>query len=733
MLTRFACITLLLTLTAPAHAARPEFWSLAQAREFLEGELEGLSVDSDGRLRLSPAATLLHETELPHLWCLVRDKKNNVYVGTGNEGQVLRIKDGEASVFFDAPELEVHALALGPDGRLYAGTSPDGKVYAIKKDGSVEEFFDPADKYIWSLVFDDEGRLLVATGIEGKLHRVDKEGNAEVLLTSPETHLVSLARDASGNVLAGSSPSGIVYRVDPAGKVFVLLDSDYREIKALAPGSDGSVYVAAIDGEQQKPPQAPAPTAAPAVALTTATEVTVTASAPAQPVAPTTPPATPPPPAPGGKAQGAVLRIHAGGEVERLWASSEEMPHSLIRTPSGCLVGTGKKGRLYRVHDDRTWEMLATFPAEQVTGLGIGDEATVLLATSNPGKLHALDPAAGVSGTFSSKVKDTATVSGFGMIRWEASGAPIQIQTRSGNTQTPDSTWSDWSSAYASALGDAVSSPNARFLQVRATLEKGTGPSPVLESITTAYLQRNLRPQVHAITVHPSGLVFQRAMTVNATQQILGLDPTTLPRQENPARAAAVQRMPQATAYSRRLHRPGIRTFSWKADDPNKDKLAYDVSYRAVGDRNLRLLRDKLNEKVVAWDTTTVPNGRYVLRVTATDAPSNPQKLALSAYRESESFQIDNTPPLIETELFESPTGRIRATVRDADSLVAGAEFSLNGGPWQEVYPSDSISDSREETYDIEPGKLSPPGPHLVVVRARDQLGNIATAQVEIP
>ena len=117
---------LLLALTAPAHAARPEFWSLAQAREFLEGDLEGLSVDSDGRLRLSPAATLLHETELPHLWCLVRDKKNNVYVGTGNEGQVLRIEDGEASVFFDAPELEVHALALGPDGRLYAGTSPDG-------------------------------------------------------------------------------------------------------------------------------------------------------------------------------------------------------------------------------------------------------------------------------------------------------------------------------------------------------------------------------------------------------------------------------------------------------------------------------------------------------------------------------------------------------------------------------------------------------------------------------
>ncbi len=124
-----AALTLALPLLpAPAHAAQPQFWKLEGARDFLDGDTEGLSVDSEGHVRLAPASKPRFDPESPFVWTVVRDSKGVLYLGTGNEGRVYRVENGQGKVFFDAGELEVHALAVGPDGRLYAGTSPEGKV-----------------------------------------------------------------------------------------------------------------------------------------------------------------------------------------------------------------------------------------------------------------------------------------------------------------------------------------------------------------------------------------------------------------------------------------------------------------------------------------------------------------------------------------------------------------------------------------------------------------------------
>jgi hypothetical protein len=181
-------------LVAPAaHAAAPQFWRIEGTRAFLEGELEGVSVDSEGRLRLGPAPRPLFDPEAPNAWCVARDSRGVLYLGTGNEGRVIRIENGAGSVLFDAEELGVHALAVGPDGRVYAATSPDGAVWAIDAAGKKSRFFDPAEKYIWALAFDDSGGLLVATGGEGRVYRVQKDGSATTLLASTETHILSLA------------------------------------------------------------------------------------------------------------------------------------------------------------------------------------------------------------------------------------------------------------------------------------------------------------------------------------------------------------------------------------------------------------------------------------------------------------------------------------------------------------------------------------------------------------
>jgi hypothetical protein len=437
-------------------------------------------------------------------------------------------------------------------------------------------------------------------------------------------------------------------------------------------------------------------------------------------------------PAPG-TPKGALLRILPSGEVDTLWSSSEETPHALLRAADRILLGTGNKGKLYQVRDDRTWSMVTVLPAEQVTALARRPGGAAVLATSNPGKVHLLEAVSGTRGTFTSKVKDTETVSVWGHLRWEVdlpAGAEVQMQTRSGNTGRPDSTWTDWSAPYTHREGDPIANERARFLQIKATLVGKEGASPLLDSVSAAYLQRNLRPQVQSITVHAPGEVFQKPISISGETEILGLEGGPGPDRAAAARASS---MPPATTYSRKLYQRGIQTFSWKADDPNGDTLVYEVSYRAVGDRTFRTLRKGLTEAVLAWDTSTVPNGRYVIRVTASDAPSNPAPLALTGDKESLPFEVDNTPPTVTVTLTSRSPLRLRAVAKDDSSLIRRAEYSVDGGKWEEVHPTDGINDSREETYEITLETLSGSGPHIVVVRASDSLGNASTARVEVP
>jgi hypothetical protein len=189
---------------------------------------------------------------------------------------------------------------------------------------------------------------------------------------------------------------------------------------------------------------------------------------------------------------------------------------------------------------------------------------------------------------------------------------------------------------------------------------------------------------------------------------------------------------PPAVTISRKMYQRGLQTFSWKADDANGDTLVFDVFYRPVGDPRFRPLRRGLTEPVLAWDTSTVPNGRYLIKVSASDSPSNPPALALSGEREGLPFDIDNTPPSITVTLVERNPPRVRAVARDDSSLIRRAESSVDGGRWEEIHPLDGINDSREETYEIKPEGLSKPGPHIVVVRVFDLLGNAATGRVEV-
>ena len=716
------------------HAAGPQFWRLEGARTFLEGDIDALSLDSDGRLRLGVSARPLFDPEAPNAWCVARDARGVLYVGTGNDGRVLRVDGTKGSVLFDADELEVHAVAVGPDGRVYAATSPDGAVYAIDAAGKAARFFDPAETYVWALAFDPAGALYVATGGEGRVHRVSPDGKSEAVLTSTETHILSLATDTRGHVYAGSAPEGLVYRIDSTGKVFVLLDSAFREIKAVDVGEDGSLYAAAIDGRTTESPARATPAPAPSGSGAVVAEVTVSESyavVPAAGGAPLSVGPTGTDVAASAPPKGALLRIRPSGEIDTLWSSPDDVPHSVVRSGSEVLVGTGNKGKVYRVADDGRWVLVATLPAEQVTALARAPSG-VALVTANPARVFSLDATLAAEGTFLSKVKDTETVSSWGRVSWEGTAPPgtqVRVQTRVGNTATPDATWTDWSPA-PHAKGEPIRSEKARFLQLRLTLGGKEGVSPTVEAIAAAYQQRNLPPVVKAVNVHPAGEAFQKPISVSGEPEILGLD--TDPLSDRAAAQRPPAGSPPAITFSRKLYQRGLRTFSWQAEDPNADPLLFDVEYRAVGDERWRPLRSGLEEPVFAWDTATVPNGRYLLRVVASDAPGNPPALALTGWKATVSFEVDNLPPAIVAALAPRGERRVRVTVRDDVSPVRKLETSIDAGRWEEVHPIDGIADSLEEAYEI----LPPPSagrPRILVLRATDLLGNVATARVDVP
>src|SRR5439155_6732603 len=156
----FVAAAIVALATAGVHASQPKFFQAATQADFLKGDVDNLSVDAHGRLVLGPATELVYETAAPFFWSVVAGSDGSLFIGTGNEGKVFRVDaDGKGSIFFDAAELEAHALAPAPNGGLYVATSPDGKIYKVDKHGARTEFFDPEDRYIWALAVDAKGNV----------------------------------------------------------------------------------------------------------------------------------------------------------------------------------------------------------------------------------------------------------------------------------------------------------------------------------------------------------------------------------------------------------------------------------------------------------------------------------------------------------------------------------------------------------------------------------------------
>jgi len=740
-------LLMLLCAARPAAAVDTVFWQIGTFDEFLQGTLHDVSVSKDGDLSLAPEATALFNPEETLALSLASDRNQNLYIGTGHQGKVFRVdRERKGSLLFTAREPEIFALAAAPDGSLYVGSSPEGKIYRVTPDGKSSVFAEPKTKYIWSLVLDPKGNLYAGTGDQGKILKIDSAGKIEVFLESKQTHIMCLAFDLEGNLLAGSVPNGLVYRVTPQGKAFVLYQSSLPEVHDLAVDSQGRIFVATLGGAGGKgTPDLFPPILPPPAGQTPAATVTVTAGtsedASKQPKEGQTPPtgqaqtssfnrpapqASPFPTTQLPQGRGALIQIHPDYSVETLWSSNNESIFGLAVREGHVLFSTDSNGRIFDLvpaRDGNKVTLLAQ-TRESLASRLLLQGSEVYVATSNIAKLFRVGAKPGREGEYESPVKDAKFISQWGVLAWRGetpAGTNVEFFTRSGNSDRPDKTWSDWAGPYRSAEGSAIQSPPARFLQWKAAFRTTTAETPQLHDVTASYLNQNVPPQIRSLSVSTSG---ERTGSTGS-----GSGPASSP---GVVTVSSGSSGPQSTGVTGKVP----TTLSWQAEDSNGDQLVYAIYIQGADEQEWHLLKDKLRQATYTIESSSLPDGKYVARLVASDGESNPPERARSTELLSPPFWIDNSPPRVQVlkQDLGSTEIRIQFQAQDDTSPLRSAETAVDGGDWHDIQANDGVVDSRQEGFSVKADKLEP-GEHVIVLRAFDTAGNagVGKAIVRIP
>lgn len=738
-------------------------WRQSSYEEFLKGTASGIAVRSDGRLEPAPRFLLLADADSPYLWSLRLDPKGLVYAAGGSPARVFRLDPGRLDPgsnkpvkVFESSELSAQALALDGKGGFFVGTSPDGKVYHVTAQGQKTVFFEPGSKYIWDLALGPDGTLYVATGDKGLLFAVSPEGKGERFYSSDEAHIRVLAFDGRGGLLAGTEPNGRVLRfaLAPAKPgqergAFVLFETSKHEVTALEAAGDGSVYASAI-GEKQRPGALAAPGAAQAFVFPVAPGAMGAGAAPAMPppgaaqISPQLRPLITPAPS---AVSSAIYRIAPDGAPEEVWTSREEAVYSLGLNADGrVLAGTGNSGALLVIDGRNISAQLAKSGSAQITGIARASDGKVFLCTANPGKIFSTGPELEPEGSFESRSFDAQLFSQWGRLEWwstispdstgNAANARVAFYARSGNTEDPGREWSPWAGPYTRS-GETVRVPAARFAQWKAVLRSARSGESI-NWVSLAYLPRNVAPVLDSIVLQEPGVRVQAPPGIGGGTGQAAVT-LKLPAQRGSSGVPGIPGLPpvvpaqKTDAPPQGIAQKGYRSVLWAAHDDNDDELRYAIYYRGEAEHDWKLLKDGLEQKFFTWDTTAFPDGAYYLKITATDAPSNPPSAGLTAERESERFEVDNTPPVVEglrAELGVKKGGvTAQCVVRDASSGIERAQYSLDGGGWTLLAPAGDLSDAPEERYEWSLSGLAP-GEHTLAVRAFDRQENTGSSKI---
>lgn len=419
--------------------------------------------------------------------------------------------------------------------------------------------------------------------------------------------------------------------------------------------------------------------------------------------------------------------------VTRIWREAGDAIMALGLTADGqaLFVASKDKRSLYKIDNRGELTLINKFGSGEATGF-LNTGGRTLICTGNPGRVYALESGYSASGTFTSEVQQAGIPAKWGRLTWMGqtpSGTKVRFQTRSGNTDKPDTTWSPWSSPMSGTQEEMISSPARRNFQWRVTMETGNPDnSPRLSEVTVSYLRRNRPPMISPVRLMPQGMYIEQSsssMSDDNSEQKYPQEVALL-MESGSGNGGTDNPFQGKKAYDRKMRMAG-----WNANDANGDRLGYSVYYRAVDQSTWRVLKEKTETNAVIFNTETIADGQYVLKVMAYDSLDNPVERSLNAERLSSPFFVDNTAPLVrDLAVGVRDNGTLLVTFRaeDATTRIERVEVTLDSGEPYLVSPVDELLDTTKESFSVELSAAGK-GEHTVSVQVWDRFFNRTTAR----
>jgi hypothetical protein len=705
--------------------------------DFSKGKTHDTVINSRGNITLADATQVLSE-DFNNVWVInsiVHTKDGSIYIGTSPNGQIFRYKDGKIKCIYSLQEqqtkepnkpeepnepnepnepkktaakkylqnLHIFKLALDASGRILAGVSGD-KCRLIRFDGkNFETVFEPNDaSYIFAIELDKNGDIFLGTGPHGKIWRLDSKGrNPQLIYTCKDKNVLCLAAGKDGFLYAGTDVRGLIYKISPQKETAsVLYDSSENEITDLLFDNKGNLYAAATSYKsiksrfkEESEPKAFAPGRPENKEQEEGEEsVFPAAKGTSLKIANTGPENKPPeiPKPPENLERGHessashVYKIDPNGFVTDIFSKTAVF-FTLHLHNNNILVGTGNKAQVFSINPQTEIETLIYEDevASQITDI-ISSDGDTYFCTANPPKLILLKSKYAVKGSFESSLIDAEQPAQWGKLQLDADipdKTKVLLSARSGNVEdVNDPTFSAWTEPVKITTPVDLTVPLARFCQYKLILEGNGEATPVIREVAAAFAIPNLAPKVTEVTV----------------------------------------------AKTDKKASPGIFKIDWKAEDENGDQLIYKIDFRKTGRSGWIKLKDELDKTAFDWDSRTVEDGIYEIRVTASDELSNDQSTKLTGSRISDPVTIDNTPPVIESHKLQVSDAKavLDLKVKDQYSVIESLSYAIDSNEkWISVLPRDGIFDTTEEDFTITISDLKP-GQHVLALKVSDVEGN---------
>ena len=715
--TMIALYILVLAISIPA--ASTKVFEEESFSDFEKGEVKTTSLSSEGEIFPAPARQTDWESEDELLWRIVQGPGGIIYFSTGNEGKIYR-RDakGKTELWCDLEEVAAFSLAVDKNSVVYAGASPGGKIYRIPEKNISKVFCETGEEYVWDLVFNSEGDLFAATGNQGKLFKISASGEAELYYEATDKNLMDilfLDKVNDDSIYLASHDKGRIYRVYEKDKAFVLFDSGMDEIRAIVEGEEGYLYAALNTAKSLPPPPPKPPDKNEDNANTENGNKNKEAPKLALPMIM--------------GERSSIIKIDIAGYVWPVLNMPESPIHSLLydQDAQNVLASAGEKGKLYRIEDLNKYTLVFSTEEKYILSLLSSDQG-FYFGTGQSAKLYSVDWKDRKEGEYISPVHNAETSVQWGRIRIQSDipgGTSVKIQTRSGNTEEPDKTWSEWTKEEEIKNEQAlISCPVARFYQYKLNLSgRDAKTYPLVKKVESYYAPPNRAPIIENLEV------------ASPTKKKRPPKPPTKPKPGKNSKNNSQGSNPASAIDAKANSNPKKVKITWKVTDPEDDQLRYSLFFKGEKETVWKKIEDKLEKNTYEFSTDALPDGRYRIKLIASDIPTNPKNSAKESEHISDIFTVDNTPPKLVKKLsfdrVEKEAVVIHAVAEDDTSIISTAQYSLNAEEWLRVNPEDEIFDSRTESFSFLVNQLEEEE-ILVTIMVTDAEGNTVVCKLLI-